>query len=222
MNNIKIKNKEIGLDDNVSVDIYILENDEKKVIYTASSLKDVNFSNYQTYIKIDDLTKYIDNLYIRVIITDSKNKTEVFEDKLEFKIDFSNNKIYEEGYTSNFNGRKLENRVVKELLLANGFKETSDNILIKNSKNLEIMYYYDSNKLSYRYEKNNLSYRYVFNFDRLTLEVLIFDENNTEIDNYLYDVANEKIISCATGSCNNYDTAMKLLNEDILDYLYNS
>ena len=39
------------------------------------------------------------NIYLRVTITNEKGKVEKYETKLEFTIDFSNNKIY---YNDNF------------------------------------------------------------------------------------------------------------------------
>lgn len=220
LNKIKIKGRDIQDSDTVSVDIYFIENEEKKVIYTSSELTGINFSNYQTYIKIKDLTKYIDNLYIRVTIINNKNKVEEYEEKLKFEKDFSNNKIYNNEITENYNVSKLDKDYVKEKLLTKGFEAYNDKILIRNSKTGKMSYYYGANKIIYSFEKNNFSYRYTYFFDLMYLEVLTFDENNTEVDNYKYDVYNNQIVICKTGSCNNYDTAMKILNEEILDYLY--
>ena len=91
---------------------------------------------------------------------------------------------------------------------------------MKNTKNVEYLYYYDANKLVYSFENNKILNRYTYDFERMNLEVSIFDKNNIEIENYFYDVYNDKIISCFTGSCNNYNEVMNLLNENILDYLY--
>ena len=52
------------------------------------------------------------------------------------------------------------------------------------------------------------------------LEVLIYDENNLEIENYEYDALNNKVITCNTGSCNDYDEAMEILNKNVL-FLFN-
>lgn len=219
LNKIKIKGREIKSSDTTSVDIYILDNDEKKVIYTSSDLS-ISFSNYQTYIKIDDLTEYLDNLYIKVTIIDSKNKISEYEDQLKFKINFSNNKIYNKETKTNFTNQSLDKDYIKEKLLENGFKETSTNILSKNNKKISMLYYYDANKLNYQFEKDNFYYRYVYNFNRNCLEVSIFDKNNVEIENYLYDVSNEEVLECNTGSCNNYSEAIKTLNDNVLNYLY--
>ncbi len=219
INKIQIKGRDIKTTDTISVDIYILDHDEKKVIYTSSDLS-ISFSNYQTYIKIDDLTEYLDNLYIKVTIIDSKNKISEYEDKLDFWIDFSNNKIYNKETKINFTNQSLDKDYIKEKLLDNGFKETSKNILSKNNKKISMLYYYDANKLSYQFEKDNFYYRYVYNFNRNCLEVSIFDKNNVEIENYLYDVFNKEVLECNAGSCNNYSEAIKTLNDNILNYLY--
>ena len=53
----------------------------------------------------------------------------------------------------------------------------------------------------------------------MILDVLIYDENNLEIENYQFDAKNNKIIKCTTGSCNSYRNAMKILNKNVLNLL---
>ena len=223
INNLKLRKYEIKTSDSVSVDIYYLDSfDKELLLYTSESLQDVNFSNYQTLIKTNDLTKYIDNLYIRITIVSNDDNVKEYSGKLNFAIDFSNNKIYNNELTKTYSDKKLDKDYVKERLLANGFKENSSENLVKSAKDYRMVYYYDSNKLTYRYEKNNFSYRYTYNFDLAILEILVFDENNVEIENYEYDVTTEKEILCKVGRCNGAKDAMKLLNENILNYLYNN
>ena len=207
-NNLSLRKYEIKTSDTVSVDIYYLDSfDKELLLYTSESLQDVNFSNYQTLIKTNDLTKYIDNLYIRITIVSNDDKVKEYS---------GNNEL-----AKTYSDKKLDRDYVKERLLANGFKENSKD-LIKNDENYKMIYYYGANKLTYLYEKNNFSYRYTFNFNLAILEILVFDENNVEIENYEYDVNNDKVLNCRVGTCSNYDIAMKLLNENILNYLYNN
>ncbi len=222
-NNLSLRKYEIKTSDTVSVDIYYLDSfDKELLLYTSESLQDVNFSNYQTLIKTNDLTKYIDNLYIRITIVSNDDKVKEYSGKLNFAIDFSNNKIYNNELAKTYSDKKLDRDYVKERLLANDFKENSSENLVKSAKDYRMVYYYDVNKLTYHYEKNNFSYRYTYNFELATLGVLVFDENNVEIENYEYDVNNDKVLNCVVGTCSNYDIAMKLLNENILNYLYNN
>ena len=217
LNNLKIRNVEINDNDVVSVDLYYLENNKEHIIQNYSGLDDIIFTNFQSYIKIDDLSKYIDNLYIRITIIDSDNNTTKYDGKLEFTLDFSNNKIFQKEEDTSING--YENKSVdeiKKILLNNGFEEISDNTLIKESAKNATIYFSDVNKISYSNEDNDIKYQYTLNLNRMILEVLIYDENNIEIENYEYDVKNKKITKCTTGSCNNYEDAMISLDENVL------
>ena len=108
---------------------------------------------------------------------------------------------------------------IKEILLNNNFKILTKNILIKESKNYSINFLIDSNTINYTFENNGLNYLYSLNLNRLILNVLIYDENNTEIENYQYNVKKKKIIKCTSGSCNNYEEAMAILNKNVLNLL---
>ena len=50
----------------------------------------------KSYIKIDNLSEYDDSLYLRVTKIDSKNNIQNYNTKLQFVLDFSNNKIFNE------------------------------------------------------------------------------------------------------------------------------
>jgi len=225
LGNIKIKGYEAKSSDTISVDLYFIENNKEYILQSYSSLNDISFINYQSYIEIDDLSDYLDNLYIKVTIIDTKGNEKVFNGKLNFTLDFSNNKIFynEDSKSTDYINKRTVNinkDEIKIILLDNGFEETKSNTLIKKSKDLTINYFLDSNKIFYNYERNNFSYRYTYYLETNILDVLIFDENNTELENYRYDSLNEKILECKTGSCNNYKNAMKQLNENILELLY--
>ena len=219
LNNIKIKERQIKSTDIISVDIFIKDDNKEKIVYTASDLNEVNFSDYQAYIKIDDLSDYFDNLYIKVIIVNNKNKVEEYEAKLDFKLDFSNNKVYDSEELA-LNNNTLTRDEIKKSLLDLKFDEINDDIVFKATKDFEIMYYYDENKLNYRFEDKNYSYRYTYFFDTQKLEVIIFDKNNIEKENYKYSIVDDKVLECVVGSCKGYDEALKVLHENILDELY--
>ena len=100
INNLQIKNVEIKNDDSVSVDLYYIKDKKEHIIHNYSSLDNIIFTSYQSYIKMKDLSKYFDNLYIRISIIDSNNEVTKFEGKLKFALDFSNNKIFRFGFFS--------------------------------------------------------------------------------------------------------------------------
>ena len=218
LDNLKIRDVEIKEDDIVSVDLYYLENKKEHIIQNFSSLDNIIFTNFQSYIKIDDLSKYKDNLYIRITIIDSDNKATKFDGKLEFTLDFSNNKIFikddDESLNNSYDSLSVEE--IKDILLKNGFEEVEGNILVKNIKNDKIIYNIDANKINYNAEINNLNYQYIFNLNFSILDVNIYDENNIEIEDYEYNAKSEKIINCNIGSCNNYRNIMETLNKEVL------
>lgn len=219
--NLKIRDVEVKEEDIVSVDLYYLENKKEHIIQNFSSLDNIIFTNFQSYIKIDDLSKYIDNLYIRITIIDSDNKVTKYEGKLEFTLDFSNNKIFlkEDLENLNYEYDYLNIEEIKKILLANGYEELTDSLLVKENKNCKITYVSDSNKISYNAEIDSLNYQYTFNLNFSLLNVYIYDEKNIEIENYEYNAKTNKIITCTTGSCNNYRNVMKILDKEVLNLL---
>ena len=225
LGDIEIKGVEINSTDVVSVDLYIIKNDKEIILYNYSSLDKIYFVGSQSYYKLDDLSKYFDNLYLKVTIINSENEISEYTTKLKFALDFSNNKIFyndkEPKVTDNITYHKTELSAeeIMEILLNNGFEETSEKMLRKQNKNYTIRYFKDLNKIQYSFEKNNLSYRYTYKLNDHILEVVVFDENNTEISNYKYDVASNERIECLIGNCNDYKEAMKIMHEKIL-YLF--
>lgn len=97
--NLRIKDIEVKDTDIISVDLYIIENNEEIIIKNYSTLNEIYFILSEQDNDIDDLSDYFDNAYLRVSITNEDGKTEKYEAKLEFVLDFSNNKIY---YDDNF------------------------------------------------------------------------------------------------------------------------
>ena len=47
--------------------------------------------------------------------------------------------------------------------------------------------------------------------------MMIFYENNVEVENYKYDIQKEEVTECKIGSCNNYKEALKVLNKQVLN-----
>ena len=74
----------------------------------------------------------------------------------------------------------------------------------------------ESNKITICYEDGQYNYRYTYFLNLNKIEILIYDENNLEIENYEFDVKNDKVIECTTGKCNNYKEALKLFDKEIL------
>ena len=81
--NVEIKNYKIKLTDTVIVDLYYLEDGLEKILQTYTNPESINFVNYDSYIPINDLSKYKDVLYIRIKIIDNKNKEHIYNGKLE-------------------------------------------------------------------------------------------------------------------------------------------
>lgn len=223
LDSLKIRNYEYSETDTISVDLYFLKDGTEHILQSYSSLNKIRFINYQSYIKIDDLSNYFDNLYLRVTIIDEKNNQTSYTGRLIFVMDFSNNKVfYNEGDSKidNHSRLRISEKEIKNILLDNGFEEINDDVLTKRTKTYSMNYIIDSNKITYNFEENKLTYRFVYQINNGILNVTIFDENSTEIECYFYDTISEKIITCNTGSCKSYKYAMKLLDENILNLLY--
>lgn len=221
INDLKIKNVEINNTDTVSVDLYYIENNKEHIIHNYSSLDNIVFTSYQSYIKIKDLSKYLDDLHIRITIINSDNEVKKYESKLVFTLDFSNNKIFLEDKQENLDYEydTLSAEEIKEILLNNGFEELTSKVLKKDNDNNTIIYMENANKITYNGEVNHIKYQYVFNLNLFILEVYVYDENNLEIENYEYNVKNNQVLKCKTGSCNNYEEVMDILNKNVLDLL---
>ena len=221
LNSLILRDYEYNTNDTISIDLFYKENEKDNILYSYSNLNNIKFVNYDSYIPIDNLSKYFDSLYIRVTIIDSKNNVKKYTGKLEFTLDFSNNKIYNnEERLLNTSGINLSQDEIKKILLDNGFEEIYDDTLSKNKNNFKIKYIGTSNKFSYDYTKDKFDCRYVYEISKNYLKVRIFDENNIEIENYTYDVTNDKVIECITGKCNSYKEAMDILNKNLLYLFY--
>lgn len=223
LNNLSIKGLDIKESDNLSLDLYYKEDNKEYILQSYSSLDNINFESYQSYIEIDDLSDYFDNLYIRLIVINKKGKTKEYVGKLEFTLDFSNNKLFHKEDVSKVNkvSRALNDDDIIKVLLKNGFQQQDDDTLIKKSSNKASIYYLIySQKINYYLDENNYIHKYTYFIKTNKLHINIFDkETNTEIENYEYDVINEKRISCKTGSCNNYKKIMNILNKEILRFI---
>ena len=222
LGNIVLKDIKIKDTDVVSIDIYYIEDSKEYIIYNYSSLNNIYLESYQSYIEIDDLSEYFDNLYLRVNITNKKNETTKYETKLEFTLDFSNNRLYKD---ENFITEDLDRKVIdysnidiKKILLENGYKESREQVLYKNTNDIIINYMIDTQTITISYEKSNFNYRYRYLLNKDILDVSVFDENYSIIQNYKYDIANNKM-NCIVGSCNDYKNVLKILDENIL-YLF--
>ena len=106
----------------------------------------------------------------------------------------------------------------KKILLENGYNESDDNILWKKDNDIMINYISKFNSISYSYEKSGFSYRYKYWLTDDLLEVSIYDENYSIVQDYDYDIDNNKM-DCIVGSCNDYKSVLKILDENVL-YLF--
>lgn len=222
LNNITINDTKINNTDIISVDLYIVEDGEEKIIQNYSELKEIYFVLSEGLIDIDDLSDYFDNVYLRIYITDENGKTKEYKIKLEFALDFSNNKIY---YNDNFLIEEYNYELtdfskinVSEILLKNGYEKSDDNIFWKLDKNVVVNYRIDTNVINYFYDKNNFRYRYIYKLNSNVLIVSICDENLSIIQDYEFDIKNNKM-NCKVGSCSDYEEVMKILEDKVL-YLF--
>lgn len=220
LSNLKIKNINTEVANNVSVDVYYKENDKEYILQSYSRLDRINFSSFQSYIEIGSLKDYLNNLFLKVTVVDKDNNILTYDTQLKFTLDFSNNKIYyndNSPETINLMSKGINN--IKDILIANGFEEFDDMLIRKNNKKYTINYNILLNKVSINYEKNKFNYRLVYNLITNILEVNVFDKNNIEIENYSYDVLNNKVINCNIGKCNNYDEVLNVLNKNFLNLI---
>jgi len=225
LGNINLKDVKINVDDTVSVNLYIIEDKKEIILYNFSSLDNINFISSQSYYKIDDLSDYIDKIYLKVTILNSKNEVLEYDTKIKLVRDFSNNEIYLNKYSSdedlNYDVDVINSKDISKILIENDFEELTGRKLIKKSENYTITYFKDLNKITYSFEKNNLKYKYNYLLNSNILEIEIFDETSTEISNLKYNTANKKVIECTVGKCNDYKYAMEVLEENILNLLPN-
>lgn len=219
LNNITISDTVVKDNDIISVDLYIIDNNEEKIIQNYSDLSEIYFVLSEGLIDIDNFSNYFDNAYLRVSITDEKGKTKEYETKLEFVLDFSNNKIY---YNDNFLIEEYNYELtdfskinVSEILLENGYEKSADNVIYKNTEDYKINYRIDTNLISYSYDKNGFRYRYKYRLNSNYLIVTIQDENLSIIQDYEFDIKNNKM-NCKVGSCSGYEEVMKILDEKVL------
>jgi len=217
---IKIK-EEIKKSDIVSVDLFYKEKDKEYILQNYSSLNNVYLVVSQSYIEIDNLSDYFDSLYIRINITDDKNNLKTYETKLEFAMDFSNNKvIYEESNVEPLNRKITDYKEldIKDILLENGFEESNNQTLVKRIDGYVINYLVESRIIKINYEKNGFSYRYQYKMENNILEVMIIDENLMLVQHYIYNIEKNDMNSIV-GSCNGHKKVMDLFDDKVL-YLF--
>ena len=219
LGDIKIKNIVIKETDIISVDLYYTENNKEYIIQNYSSLNDIYLVGSQSYIEIDDLSNYFDKLYLRVTVTDDKNNVSTYEAKLEFVLDFSNNKIF---YKNEYKVESLNKSItrynfanVENILIKNGFEQMNDNVLRKIIEEYRINYLININVINVQFDKNDFKYRYSYNAKNEILEVYITDNNLTIIQNYKYDIKNDQM-NCEVGICSDYKKVLELMDDLVL------
>jgi transcriptional regulator with XRE-family HTH domain len=206
--------------DTIIVELYYLDNNKKQLLNTYSDLENIRFVNYDSYIEIDDLSKYQDKLYVKVIIIDKDNNKREYVGKLDFTLNFSNNKIAKKEKNVETNAMTLSKEEITKRLTKNGFNEI-DGALLKNDMNIRISYLLEANVVNINYDDKNYIYRYSYDFYNNLLKVKIYNNENVEVENYMYDILNDKVVNCVTGKCNGYEEAKAILNNNVLKYLYN-
>lgn len=179
--NIDLLNYTVEDTNFVSVDFYYGD----KTIYHTNKLSNITF-------KIDKSIN-LNNVIIKIEITDSKNMDIVYNDELSILVsnlysdDMPEVRLYNESYLD------LENE-----LISMGFEKTDDVVLekIEKKKNYlkEIKYYNSSGKLTY-YERSNDLVKYLTYFFNENIVEVYIDNNKTPVERYTYDFNNGKIFN---------------------------
>ena len=218
LGDIKLKSNEINKDDILSIELYYKDDKGNHIIQEYTSLINIVFSNFESYIKIKHLSDYLDNLYIKLKLIDNKNNIIEYESKLIFTLDFTNSKVYNKGKVEEISYLNNNSKSIKDVLLENGFVE-EDSSLIKENNKYKILYNQLVNKIVYL--ENNDKYIYKLKYDLVNkfMEVTIFDNKNIEKENYIYNVNENKVEKCTIGRCNNYKEMYQTLYDKVL-YLF--
>lgn len=212
--------RDIIIDDSdlINVDLYYIENGKEYILRNYSSLNNINFSNYDSYIKINDLSKYIENLYIRVTISKDNDVPLLFNSKLNFILDFSNNKIFNNSNVKELTRFSDNNNDIETILLNNGYEKINEEILSKNLNNYSFEYVIKSSILVVNYKSDEYKYNIKYSIISKELFVQVFNNKNIQIENYYYypDTDEKK---CNIGSCNNYKEIMNIINDNFLNLI---
>ncbi len=215
LNNIKIKRYKPNNTDIIYVELYYKDNNTKHLLATYASLDNINYVSLN-----NELNKHINNIYIKVLITDNKNNEYEYISKVRFLLNFSNSKIYiKDDGIINSNKNTLSKSKIEDILIKNGYvKYNKESYRINNDKQV-IVYYIDSCKFEYiiSAETNN---KYIYYLNANVIDVIITTKGNIEIEKYTYDVKKGKVIKCITGDCNSYKEVMNTLNKEVL-YMFN-
>ncbi len=218
---IKFRNDVIKQNDIVNVDLFYLDNNKEHILQSFTSLDEIRFSNYAGYSVVDDLSKYFNNLYLRVRVINSSNAKEYIA-KLDFKMNFTNNKLIEKNIKNELvisNSEDGDSYSTDSILKQQGFKLINNTFYQKKLNAGYINFFIDSKIINAYYKKESFVYNYVLLLNTNSLEVKIFNSENIEVENYIYDYGKSKVTSCNIGKCNNYKEAMDFLNNNILKHI---
>lgn len=207
--NINIWDYEISDSDIISVDIYSNED----LLFHTNKTQDIT-------VKYDD-DKEIDrnNLTIKILITDKKNKEHSYQIKLNVS-DISN----EDNQIKTPRISKLQLLSDKEIesnLKDAGFKFDGKDWkkIIKSKKQEEnIMYIIKSNKLSYSKTDKTIIQNIIFDINSKLLEVYVFHQQDTKeniiFEKYAYNYNNGEL-DCQVGVCSTLESVQEMVEEYI-------
>ena len=215
LGDIKLKSNEINKDDILSIELYYKDDKGNHIIQEYTSLINIVFSNFESYIKIKHLSDYLDNLYIKLKLIDNKNNIIEYESKLIFTLDFTNSKVYNKGKIEEISYLNNNSKLIKDVLLENGFVE-EDSSLVKDTKNCKTIYYQLINKIICFKEKDDYNYKLEYDLSNNLMHILIYDNENIEKENYIYNINTNKVEKCTIGRCNNYKEMYQILYDNVL------
>lgn len=181
--NIKLLDYEMLSTDNIVVNFYY----DDKIIYTKDSLSNILF-RVDSSININDIK-------IKIIITNSKGKTK-FEKELILYLSELSDKSVNDSIVN------VDSQDYIDKLISIGYKKVSDNEYEykENNKEKIIKITYINNNKKYIYKENNdiLEIEIEFNLKINILDVNVIsnlNDNKNSIEHYEYNLSNGKLIN---------------------------
>lgn len=206
--------------DNVDVDIYYVKNKKEYILQSYGRIDNITLTDDQAYLKINDLSNYADNLYLRIKTELNNREHKEYIIKLQLILDFSNNKIFNrtEFKTEKLKIQKIDYSKIdiEEVLLNNGFEKNNSNILYKNINNTQLTYRNDIKIFNYNFHDKGIIYKYKYRLKDNTIEVTICDKDGIIVENYIYYI-DKNNVNCNIGTCNNYKNVLKTIEENFID-----
>ena len=192
INNINIKDVSLK-DKTLKLELYVLVNGDKNVIYENSNLDDIfiqELNSYPKELKKDIINSMKKTLYLNIIVIDKKGNEDEYKCKINLKKNFENNKLIYSTYKVN----------------------TTYNYDYQLFLNSNII---DDNNLAYEpIYKNVLTHDYQNSEEDIDLSYATSEstENKLESIRYEYDEQEDLYVKVENGKTITYSDELKYLN----------